>query len=117
MSTQQPADSDPRLNREIIHLLLQVAWADDEITETEVEHLIDRARRASLSDDEIADIRAYLAGDKALPMPDLGLLRAHKKKVLLAVGTMMGADGDIRGEEKELFDQIRDMLKDAPART
>jgi uncharacterized tellurite resistance protein B-like protein len=101
---------DPTLNRAIIQLLLQVAWADHEISETEVAHLLGLADRAELAADEIAELRACLAGEKPLPTPDLGLLREHKKKVLLAVGSLMTADDSIASEEREVFDQIREML-------
>ena len=101
---------DPVLNRALIHLLLQVAWADHEISETETKHLLELAKHAELTADELDELRACLAGDKPLPTPDLGYLREHKKKALLAVGSLMTADDSIASEEREVFDQIREML-------
>jgi len=101
---------DRALNRAIIHLLLQVAWADHEISDTEVEHMLKLAGRANLDEAEVTDLRACLAGDKPLPTPDLGYLREHKKQVLLAVGAMMTSDDSIASEEREIFDEIKEML-------
>ena len=101
---------DPVLNRAILNLLVQVAWADHEVSSDEVEHIVGLARRAEVDDAELEELRACLAGEKELPTPDLGLLRNHKKQVLLAVGALMTTDDSIAGEEKEFFDQIKEML-------
>lgn len=102
--------ADPKLNRAIIDLLLQMAWADHEVTAEEAKHLEDLAARAELSDSELADVRACLAGDKSLPVPDFAYLKDHKKETLLAVGKLMQKDDSIAEEEKDLFDSIKKML-------
>ncbi len=101
---------DPDLNRAILHLLVQVAWADHEVSEDEVAHIVDLAERAKLDAAEIESLRASLAGQEALPTPDLGLLRNHKKEVFLAIGALMTSDDSIDADERELFDQIKELL-------
>ena len=102
---------NPALNRAILQILLQVAWADHEISESEVKHILDLASTAKLSDTEIEEIRACLSGDAPLPIPDLGLLKQHRKQVLLAVGSLIAADDAIVGDDQEAFEQIKEMLE------
>jgi len=102
--------TDPALNRAILHLLVQVAWADHEVSEAEIAHIVTMAQRAQLDAEEIESLRACLAGGQELPTPDMGLLRDHKKEVFLAIGALMTSDDNIDSDERELFDQIKELL-------
>ncbi len=102
---------NPELNRAILQILLQVAWADHEISDAEVKYIVDLARSASLPDAELEEIRACLRGDAPLPIPDVGLLKQHRKQVLLAVGSLIAADDSIVRDDQEAFEQIKEMLE------
>jgi hypothetical protein len=101
---------DDRLNLEILGLLLQVAWADDEISAGEAELILRRARSANLGDEHVARIEACLRGEATLPPPDIGYLRAHRAEALAAVHKLIGIDDDIADEEHSTLAQIRELL-------
>ena len=96
--------------REIVRLLMQVAWADDEVSPQEVEHVLHLAREWTLSSEEIAEIRAGLHGEAVLAAPDLGLLKRHRDRVLEAVEGMIRADTVIADDEMDTLAQIRALL-------
>jgi hypothetical protein len=101
---------DDRLNLEILGLLLQVAWADDEITAEETEQILERARAANLTGEHLDRIAACLRGEATLPPPDLGYLRAHKDEALEAVAQLMGADSKLVSDEENALAQIKELL-------
>ena len=99
-----------RLNIEIIKLLIQVAWADGEVAEDEVEHLRDRAREAGLGDKAVAMLDAFLGGERKLPAPDFGFLREHRDAALSAAEKMVRSDDEVRTSERELLAEIQILL-------
>lgn len=105
------AESESRLQAEILRLLLQVAWADDQVADEEVEHILGLARRAQASDEEVATLRACLRGEQTLPPPDLGFLRDHRDQALAAVQDLIAADDRVLPDEERVLAQIREMLQ------
>lgn len=101
---------DDRLNLEILGLLLQVAWADDEITSEETDQILERARAANLGAEQLERVAACLRGEATLPPPDLGFLRAHKDEALEAVAKLMGADAKLVADEEAALAQIKELL-------
>lgn len=101
---------DDRLNLEILGLLLQVAWADDEITAEETDQILERARAANMGDEQLERVAACLRGEATLPPPDLGYLRSHKQQALDAVARLMGADDKLMPDEEAALAQIKELL-------
>ncbi len=101
---------DDRLNLEILGLMLQVAWADDEISPEESEQILRRARAANLGDEHVARIEACLRGEATLPPPDLGYLRTHRDEALAAIHKLIGADEVVNEDEGSTIAQIRELL-------
>lgn len=99
-----------RLNLEILGLLLQVAWADEEVTSEEATSIIGRAEALEIGEDHIALLEACLSGEKTLPPPDMGFLRKHRDRALAAVRTLVQADDQVNPDESEILKQIEEML-------
>ena len=99
-----------RLNLEILGLLLQVAWADEEVGSREATSIISRARRLDLEDDYIGILEACLSGEKTLPPPDMGFLRQHRDEALAAVRMLVAADNVVTEGEAELLREIEELL-------
>jgi hypothetical protein len=96
-----------RLNLEILGLLLQVAWADGEISAAESDLILRRARAANLGDEHVARIEACLRGEATLPPPDLGFLRAHRDAAMAAVRKLIGSDDELADEEQSTLAERR----------
>ena len=96
---------------EVIKLLLQVAWADDEVAPEEAELLIAQAGRAGLAEEQIAELRTYLSGDAPLPPPNLGRLKERRVEVLRQVKSMLQSDLTVAPEEDAILEQISTLLR------
>jgi len=105
---------DERLTLEILSLLLQVAWADDEIASQEASHILDTAREANLGDDIVDRLDKCLKGTATLPPPNIGYLREHRDETMAAVKRLIGVDGRIDVEEERVLVVIRDLLSPPP---
>jgi hypothetical protein len=100
-----------RLNLEILGLMLQVAWADEEVASQEAVAIIGRARELAVGEDHIELLEACLRGEKTLPPPDMGFLRLHRDDALAAIRTLIAADeGGGNAGEAEVLAQIEEML-------
>lgn len=88
---------DQETGAELVKLLLQVAFADDEVTPAERAALDAAARRLAGP----AGLELVAAGvdrrERLLP-PDLGRLRAHRSDVLKEVARLGAVDGIQQGE-------------------
>ena len=102
--------TEERLNLEIIKLLIQVAWADGEVADDEVEHLRERARAAGLGDKAIAMLDAFMGGERKLPAPDFGFLREHRDEALAAAEKMVISDEEVRTALREILAEIHILL-------
>lgn len=101
---------DNQLNLEILGLLLQVAWADEEVASQEAAAIIGRARKLDIGDDHVALLEACLRGEKTLPPPNMGFLRDHRDQALAAVRALVYVDGTKSEGESEILEQIEEML-------
>ncbi len=101
-----------RVALETVKLLIQVAWADREITIEEVEYVLALAQRAATTAAELEELRRDLATPLRLPAPDLALLRQHRDQVLAAVDQLIGIDNRIVSDERAARDAIAQMLLD-----
>jgi len=95
---------------EVIRLLLQVAWADDEVAPAEAALLLSYGRRSGLTDAELGQLRACLSGQAPLPPPNLGALREHRVAVLRTVSTLLKSDLRVAPEEDAILSQISALL-------
>jgi len=112
MTTDIPGSHQGELHREVIKLLVQVAWADREIADEERDHILALARGAELHDDEIEDLRQALEHPEDLPAPDLALLKRFKQDVKRAALLLIRMDKRIADEEAAMLASIDALLDD-----
>lgn len=99
-----------QVNLEILGLLLQVAWADEEVASQEAAAIIGRARKLDIGEEHVELLEACLRGEKTLPPPNMGFLRDHKDQALAAVRALVYVDGHKSDGEAEVLEQIEEML-------
>ncbi len=99
-----------KLARELVILLLQVAWADGEIAEEERAHILDLADRAGLGAADRVAFEACLAGEAKLPAPDMGFLRQHAQAAMRAAEALVMADQEVDEGESTTLDELRELL-------
>lgn len=99
-----------RLNYEILGLLLQVAWADEEVGSKEAAAIISRANRLSVPADYIEVLEACLRGEKTLPPPDMGFLQKHRDEAMSAVRMLVAEDNVVTESEADLLREIDSLL-------
>lgn len=102
--------TDARVGIETLKLLVQVAWADHEVTDDELEHVLSLAEQVGASEQDAELLRASLRDESTLPAPDLGLLRSHRDEVLRAVDILIGIDDEVVDDEKNIREQIAALL-------
>lgn len=106
-----PTPSDGRFALELVKLLLQVAWADDDVAPAEADALLRYARSNHLPEDELTRLAACLAGQSPLPPPNLGFLRDHRREVMGAVKQLLTSDLHVAEEEEAILEQISALLR------
>ncbi len=102
---------DPSFDTEVVKLLLQVAWADDEVTVAEQDMIFGLARSWFVPEQELAVLMKRLEQGQPLPQPNLQLLRTRADDVLEAARGLALSDGKVAGEESEMLKQIAELLK------
>ena len=102
---------DVVFDTEVIKLLLQVAWADDEVSREEKMMILGLARSWYVPEPEIKYLIERLDQGQPLPQPNLKLLRTRPDDVLTAVRGLVLSDGKVAGAESEMIKQIAEMLK------
>ena len=105
------AAPEPNLALELVKLLLQVAWADDDVKPAEADALLAYAKRCSLPDEQLVLLADCLAGRAPLPSPNLGFLKEHRLDVLRAVKDLLLSDLHIAEEEEQVLAQISELLR------
>jgi uncharacterized tellurite resistance protein B-like protein len=101
---------DPRVEMELIKLLMQVAWADHEVGEEEAKRVFDHARRLNLSQKAQDTMWECLRGTRKLPAPDLGFLRQHAAIAYELAEGLVHADGEVTEDEVDTLAQVKSLL-------
>ena len=96
---------------ELMKLLLQVAWADDDIAAEEADALLAFGKKHELTDDQLELISACLAGKAPLPPPNLGFLKSRRVDVLKAVKDLLTSDLRVAAAEDAILTQISTLLR------
>ena len=109
MSTA-PTD-DVKFNTEVVKLLLQVAWADDEVAAREKDMIFGLARSWFVPEPELKVLMQRLDQGQPLPQPNLKMLRERADDVMEAVRGLVLSDGKVAAQESEMIKQIEEMLK------
>lgn len=104
------SDSRSSFHLEVFRLLLQVAWADNEVEPHEADALRDLAERYRLCDEDLDRLEGYLSGEQQLPPPNLGLLKSRKDEVMIALQSFLLSDMAVVKEERELLAEIELIL-------
>jgi uncharacterized tellurite resistance protein B-like protein len=111
MSTPKEAQlTDAQFAFELLKLLLQVAWADEDVAPEEAEALMVFARKQQLSHDKLQLLSECLAGRAPLPPPNLGLLKPRRLDVMRAVKELLLSDLSVAEEEEAILEQISLLL-------
>jgi len=100
---------DVETGLELIKLLLQVAWADDVVTDAERAALLATAERVSGAAG-VDIVVAALDRKEPLRPPNMGLLASHRGEVLKEVARLSAVDG-ITKDELDLVATIGGMLR------
>lgn len=104
-------EQGPHFAFEVVKLLLQVAWADDEIAPQEADALRAFAKQAKLGAEELATLEACLAGKARLPAPNLALLKGRRIDVMRAARELLKADARVDRDEAAIFDELTQILR------
>lgn len=99
-----------RFHREVINLLLHIAWADRDLDDDELRVVLDFARRYKLSEPELDELGEQIAGRRPLREVDLELLRGRRQDVLIAAQTLLLSDAAVVASERELLSRIEAAL-------
>ncbi|MEP7049305.1 MAG: TerB family tellurite resistance protein [Pseudomonadota bacterium] len=111
MSTpKDDAASEGQFGFELLKLLLQVAWADDDVGSAEAETLLAFAQRQQLSPERLQLVGECLAGRAPLPPPNLGFLKPRRLEVMRAVKALLLSDLRVGNEEEAILEQISALL-------
>lgn len=106
-----PAPStDPVFNAEALKLLLQVAWADDQLDPKERAFVAGLGPAWRVPEPVMQVLLEHLDRGKPLPQPNVALLRTKPDAVIAAAEALIAADGVIDGEEMNFVDQVRELL-------
>jgi uncharacterized tellurite resistance protein B-like protein len=109
MPTTTP--SDGQFAFEFVKLLLQVAWADDDVAAAEADALLGYARKHELSPEQLDMLGACLNGRAPLPPPNLGFLKERRLDVMRAVKELLTSDLHVAEEEEAILEQISALLR------
>jgi hypothetical protein len=104
-----PTD-DGAFNTEALKLLLQVAWANDELHPKEREFIEKLGKAWRVPAPVLEGLLAHLDQGKPLPPPDVALLRTRPDKVLRAAEALVNTDGVVDLQEEEMLTELRAIL-------
>jgi uncharacterized tellurite resistance protein B-like protein len=97
---------------ELMKLLLQVAWADDEIQGQERRLILGLAERLGLPLERRAELDCRLEGLGSLPPPNMGVLKARKAEVLQVAESLVLSDERLDDDENSMLAQLHELLGD-----
>ena len=109
MSIAPPGDA--AFGFELCKLLVQVAWADDDVAPEEIAALEAFAATLGLDAEQRGELDAALRGTGPLPPPNLGLLKARKVEVFRAVRQLLASDARIHEDEQALLAELTTILR------
>lgn len=95
---------------EVVKLLLQMAWSDDELDPNEREQIRMAATKWGVPPADLQMLMQRLDEGEPLPVPNLKLLRRKPEAAIAAARRLMLADGKIQAPEAEMLAQIKEML-------
>jgi uncharacterized tellurite resistance protein B-like protein len=95
---------------ELIKLLVQIAWADDEIAPQERRVVVGLASKLELSPEQIAEVEALLDGGAPLPPPNMQLLRSRSAEVISAAEQIVMVDDEIAEDENRVLAELHSLL-------
>ena len=96
---------------ELLKLLLQVAWVDDDIAPEEAAALMAFGRKSQLPKEQLELLSACLAGNAPLPPPNLNVLKARRVDVLRAAKNLVVSDLRVGAAEEAILQQISTLLR------
>ena len=96
---------------ELLKLMLQVAWVDDDISPEEAGALMAFGRKSQLPAEQLELISACLAGKAPLPPPNLSVLKARRADVLRAAKNLVVSDLRVGAAEEAILEQISTLLR------
>ena len=96
---------------ELVKLLLQVAWVDDDISPEEAGALMAFGRKSQFTAEQLELLSACLAGKAPLPPPNLGVLKTRRVDVLRAAKNLVVSDLRVGAAEKAILEQISTLLR------
>src|SRR5437868_5085466 len=96
---------------ELVKLLLQVAWVDDDMSPEEAGALLAFGRKSQLTGEPLELLSACLAGKAPLPAPNLGILKARRVDVLRAAKHLIVCDLRVGAAEEAILTQISTLLR------
>jgi uncharacterized tellurite resistance protein B-like protein len=96
---------------ELLKLLLQVAWADEDVQREEADALLAFGQKNQLTPEQLDMLSACLAGKAPLPPPNLGFLKAHRLDALRAVKELLVSDRHVGDAEETVLEQISTLLR------
>lgn len=100
---------DHEIGLELIKLLLQQAWADEEMVDEEAVHIRGLANQICGEDIDLVD--TWLTQTVPLPPPNLSVLQAHRDEVLKALAQVTMADGKVHEDEREMIKLVSTLLR------
>jgi uncharacterized tellurite resistance protein B-like protein len=100
---------------EVVKLLLQMAWSDDELDPEEREQIRGAAVKWGVPPADLQILLERLDQGEPLPVPNLKMLRKKPEAAIAAARRLMLADGKIAQGEAEMLAQIKEMLTSSPA--
>jgi uncharacterized tellurite resistance protein B-like protein len=103
-------DQDTVFHIEVVKLLLQMAWSDDELDQAEREQVRAAATRWGVPPATLQILLERLDQGEPLPVPNLKLLRRKPEAAIAAARRLMLADGKIAAGEAEMLQQIKELL-------
>ena len=102
--------ADKDLHREVIKLLVQVAWADREIAPEERDYIVGMAQGAQFDTEEIEELRLALEDPARLPAPDFEFLKRYKDDVRRAATVLIRMDRIVAPDEARMLEDIDRLL-------
>lgn len=101
---------DVIFHTEVVKLLLQMAWSDDDLDPEEREQIRIAATKWGVPPADLQMLMQRLDEGEPLPVPNLKLLRKKPEAAIAAARRLMLADGKIQAAEADMLAQIKEML-------